>query len=800
MRIITLINYITLLFFYFGILNFVIAQDSELRVEFKNNSPIIASDLSPDNHFLVQIKDDNSILVWDLLNGNASNSIKGYKGKMLSVIITNDNQIIGGNNEGELYFWDIGTSTPITVLEGHTSEINEIQILDTIILTGGSDNLIKSWSLNSKKLINTFSGHTSKISAISVGKRNNEFISGSKNGEIIRWNLLSKDLFYLRKIENCSVESIVYCKDRRYFFTAGSDKYLRKWHLKTGNQVIEFDVGNSATNLELIDDNRLILCQSNLVNYWDINLNKIINDYGGHSSEITSFHKLKNFFISTSKDGLIKIISGSNFSEVVTMSGYKDNYVIISSNGYFDGNENGIASTKIINQKKAIKLKNQSHLKKKKDLLRLLLFGIPLSEKSVQKYKIDSEFSKSLNFSSNFLQKSKSLDAKVRSDTIEFCPQKNNELISLKLLYDMSSLSLRETSKIFDGSIDAVRNEFTDNIFSLDLSKATVIRGKTYLENKFSANDLIEVNPTGCLTFIIDRDNKGNTNFIQDGSVTLLTRKGHTLGTKKSKKIKVVAEPKQKNRALIFAIKDYQDKKRLEPIPNAFLGGDEIKKVLKESFNFEVGYYKNPTLDDFTNAIDSMVQIEFHPKDQLFIFFTGHGSIPDLGYSKEIGYLHFSDSNVEKRSTSLKHSSLAEDLNAMNCQHILVVLDACYSAIFGESIENASHKNVTRDCKYCNDEVNQEYIYNEELKEVSRLYLAAGEKKSSVGISTEINPFTKKFLKVLKTKNWKSERIAIDFDEIKTSLRDSGLNPIPKGGSFVPESGTIGNFIFYKKN
>lgn len=803
----TTLHYSTYLIFFLQFLFpcILLSQNEQVRVEFKNSSPITSFAVSPDNQFLVQVKEDNSIILWNLFQGRVTMTFKGNRKRIVCIEISKDNIIIGGSNDGTLYFWTTTKESPIKEIEGHRGKINTLLVSDTILLSGGEDKSIKVWSLNKHNLLSTLSKHNSGIADLSLSKNKSELLSCSDTGEIVYWDFINKNFKRIIKVNNFPLQEIIFCKDEKYYFSIGKDNFLRKWHKKTGNELISMNLGKETSDLELITDNNLALTQGNSIAIWDINAKKIVNNFNGHAKKINSLVSYKDYYLTAGNDGIIKFLSKSNLSETLIINGFKgkNDFVVISSKGYFDGSENGIKTTKVNYINTTRKLNQQIEIEKKNNLLRIVLFGYGLNDKKfTHKYVVDTDLKSNYNFSADLLRKKKYVDVTARIDTFEFCPTNKNIRLGLKLRYARNSLGGGDNIKVFNGDVNATSNDLADLYFSHTgtTSRVIVIGGRKYEEKYIAATENLIENPSGCLTFIFKRNGDKTGGYGWNGILSTSNRKKITEQKKKPKKeILVSSGTKQKNRALIFAVSEYES---FTNLPNSILNGEELKKTLESNFDFEVAFYKNPTRPKVLSAIDSIARLNYDSLDQVLIYFSGHGSQEEEEhYNKTTGLLHTSDSNEENIiHTSIQHEDFRNRINSMKCEHILVILNACQSAIFGESVNNGLTNGGESKCKKCNEK-NKNDILDRELKIKSRLYLASGEKNTFTGSHTSTNPFTTVLLEALDVSKWGEKKYYTGFLDIRLSLSKADLNPDPKGGSFAErKNGEFGNFIFYKKD
>ncbi|MEM1325889.1 MAG: SUMF1/EgtB/PvdO family nonheme iron enzyme [Bacteroidota bacterium] len=139
----------------------------------------------------------------------------------------------------------------------------------------------------------------------------------------------------------------------------------------------------------------------------------------------------------------------------------------------------------------------------------------------------------------------------------------------------------------------------------------------------------------------------------------------------------------KESRALFFAVEEYESSEFFDlkyPIKDA----EVIADLLKERYNFETEIVENPTKIDIYKKLTEYKQAyerkQYDQRGQLLIFFSGHGL---SRYNN--GYFLPSDTDHEEyalSSSSLNYADLRGLIQSMECQHILVAIDACHSASF----------------------------------------------------------------------------------------------------------------------
>jgi uncharacterized caspase-like protein len=230
-----------------------------------------------------------------------------------------------------------------------------------------------------------------------------------------------------------------------------------------------------------------------------------------------------------------------------------------------------------------------------------------------------------------------------------------------------------------------------------------------------------------------------------------------------------------KNYALLFATNAYDNFKGLtNPISDA----RTIASELKESYGFETAVFENLSRDSMEIQIQNFMERKFSDEDQLLIFIAGHGEYQERGKQ---GYIVARDSKTASvdplRRTCLKHTDLNDDIDNIECKHILLVLDVCFGGTFDRRIANA--KNRGEDDVY-REITDLSYIARKrQIK--TRWYLTSGGKEYVPdGRPNRHSPFAFKIIETLR--EYSDRKKMLTTATLKTSVEK--LTPEPCMGEF----------------
>lgn len=256
-----------------------------------------------------------------------------------------------------------------------------------------------------------------------------------------------------------------------------------------------------------------------------------------------------------------------------------------------------------------------------------------------------------------------------------------------------------------------------------------------------------------------------------------------------------VKERKGKDYALLIATDKYQHWSELKnPIKDA----ETIAAELKDFYGFEIDLEKdvlrNPTKRQILDALIKRIKTrKYERDDQLFVFFAGHGHFSEQPV--KAGYLVAADTQKSEDDpyfeTYFEHSKLRQILEELDCQHIFLVVDACFGGTFDEVV---ARRGGDGDKPKYEDLTNMEFVWRK-MQWKSRRYLTSGGKEYVPdGRPGYHSPFASRFIEALRDYGGKNRVLTING--IMSYVER--VNPSPMTGQFgTHEPG--GDFLFIVK-
>ena len=213
-----------------------------------------------------------------------------------------------------------------------------------------------------------------------------------------------------------------------------------------------------------------------------------------------------------------------------------------------------------------------------------------------------------------------------------------------------------------------------------------------------------------------------------------------------NKQVDMVAQLAVKSRkdyALIFGTNEYNE---WTPLTNPVFDAETIAEELKTSYGFEVDLVLNPTLNDLQTKIYDLYQRSYMENDQILIFYAGHGQFNE---QTRQGYLVPKDGKLNDPigSSYYSYSVLRDLVDGIPCEHVMLVLDACFGGAFDQDIARAGSRGQDNADLVSNDE-----FIKRKLRFRSRVYLTSGGLQYvKDGRPGQHSPFAKQFLEALRS-------------------------------------------------
>lgn len=237
------------------------------------------------------------------------------------------------------------------------------------------------------------------------------------------------------------------------------------------------------------------------------------------------------------------------------------------------------------------------------------------------------------------------------------------------------------------------------------------------------------------------------------------------------------------NQALFFAVNDYSNNFEFNNLRTPIGDAETIAKELEDMYGFETAVYRNPSLEKILSVLEFWQQKIFKKDEQLFVYFSGHGTFWDLAskgffvpYGSQTGYSNYIDL-----------TTLGNIITKIKSEHILLAIDACY---WGATDQEIVFRGPGFRRPNENDQTKRDKIVSLQLRNNSRLLITSGgqEYTSDEG---DHSPFARVILSGLRTAYTSGDGLFL-FSDLEAQLER--VSPRPHKG--VLEGHQDGGFVF----
>ncbi|TAL70471.1 MAG: hypothetical protein EPN82_02350 [Bacteroidetes bacterium] len=198
----------------------------ELVVQTGHTALISKICYSPNGRYLASGDIDGLIILWDISQNKELFEIKGHEGKIHSLEISPDGNLLASSSYNEIKIWDILKGKEIrTILIKEEGELNLKLSPDGMYLASvnceiGSyleKSIIKLWDIKSGTLINSLDSNFLVLNSITFVPNSNKILFGSKYGSILVWeDFLTKKCYEINLQPEDAESYIVFSPNGKY--------------------------------------------------------------------------------------------------------------------------------------------------------------------------------------------------------------------------------------------------------------------------------------------------------------------------------------------------------------------------------------------------------------------------------------------------------------------------------------------------------------------------------------------------------------------------------------------------------
>jgi WD40 repeat protein len=205
-----------------------------------HSGPVTACALTADGRRVVSASGDNTLRVWDLVNGRLIHTLQGHSAWFTACALTTDGQrVVSASRDNALRVWDLVNGRLIHTLQGHAGPVTACALTadGQRALSASTDNTLRVWDLVNGQLSHTLQGHAGPVTACALTADGQRAASASRDNTLRVWDLVNGKLIHTLKGHSHTVNACAVTADGQRALSASDDNTLRVWDLVNGKLI-----------------------------------------------------------------------------------------------------------------------------------------------------------------------------------------------------------------------------------------------------------------------------------------------------------------------------------------------------------------------------------------------------------------------------------------------------------------------------------------------------------------------------------------------------------------------------------
>ncbi len=235
--------------------------------------------ISGDDRYIISASPDKTVKVWDfdaLLKAGERGKDKkiGHSRNIYGLTITSDgSKAFTGSVDHTRITWDLQTGEALSLFTGEKSDFGPFAISPdsrSLVIT---DKYGRVFDLETNQITAVSKIHKEFISCIALTPDGKYAVSGSENGSLIYWELMTGEEIFSLKDSYNSVYSLAITSDGQFALTAEQHHGINVYSLKEGEKAANFaKKSDKISSIALTPDDRFVVSGNDKgkLEIWDI--------------------------------------------------------------------------------------------------------------------------------------------------------------------------------------------------------------------------------------------------------------------------------------------------------------------------------------------------------------------------------------------------------------------------------------------------------------------------------------------------------------------------------------------------
>jgi WD40 repeat protein len=187
---------------------------------------------------------DQTIQIWSMSTGVTIRKFTNVQNQFTNVLslalLTNGYYLASGLASGIILIYNINNESLVFSLQGHTTQVNDLVLLDSndLLASSSSDNTVRIWNLAESnnvqyEIVFNLTGHSSSVQGLKLVS-SDLLASGSSDNTVILWNITTGTLYKTLTGHKSGIMFTIDTSDLKTFFSASYDLKIKQWESSTG--------------------------------------------------------------------------------------------------------------------------------------------------------------------------------------------------------------------------------------------------------------------------------------------------------------------------------------------------------------------------------------------------------------------------------------------------------------------------------------------------------------------------------------------------------------------------------------
>eukprot|EP01013_Petalomonas_cantuscygni_P022184 TRINITY_DN4238_c0_g1_i1.p1 TRINITY_DN4238_c0_g1~~TRINITY_DN4238_c0_g1_i1.p1 ORF type:complete len:917 (-),score=271.55 TRINITY_DN4238_c0_g1_i1:521-3271(-) len=309
----------------------------EIRSYFGHKDGVYSSSFSPDGRHLVSCGRDETVRIWDVMNGFEKQKIQAHKGHVLTCAFhPNGREVASGGKDAHVKTWDVESGSRLLKMSEHNSFVYCIVYSrnGSLLASASKDKRAKVWDSKRGKCLATLKGHLQHVTSVQFANNDPHIVvTGSADRTIKIWNWQGAqqvssfpNLSDPNQAQHASIVwSVCFSPDDNFVLSSSQDSSVRLWDRRMAQPApIRVFRGHTAPVHHAIflprGDKLVSASRDRTLKVWNADTGVVMSTLIGHLNTVYRCDVYHNAILSCASDSIVKIWHKSNLTQPCSAS------------------------------------------------------------------------------------------------------------------------------------------------------------------------------------------------------------------------------------------------------------------------------------------------------------------------------------------------------------------------------------------------------------------------------------------------------------------------------------------------